>query len=112
MVSALGIEEQRVEVRLSLVGIPPARLGHGFRVVARISLHEAKGILRVPISALFRERGDWAVFVVEDGRAILRTITIGHRNEDVAEVIEGLEAGATVVLHPADDIVDGVRVTQ
>jgi len=111
-VSALGIEEQRVEVRLSLRTPPPPTLGHMFRVTARITLDVAQNILRVPVGALFRSGGDWAVYTVEDGRASLHLVSIGKRNEELAEVLTGLEDGATVILHPADTVKDQVRIAQ
>lgn len=109
-ISALGIEEQRVEVRLALLAPPPKTLGHGFRVTARITVDKAQDILRVPIAALFRSGGDWSVYTAEKGRAALRLLSIGKRNEDFAEVISGLDEGTTVMLHPADTITDGVRI--
>jgi HlyD family secretion protein len=66
----------------------------------------------VPVSALFRKGEDWAVFVVEDGRAQSTPVKIGHRNNRMAEVLEGLAAGRQVVLHPSDKIADGVRIAQ
>lgn len=111
-ISALGIEEQRVEIRLSLRAPPPQTLGHGFRVTARITTDSAQNILRVPISALFRSGGDWAVYAAGDGRAALHLVSIGRRNDEMAEVLTGLDEDATVILHPADTIEDGVRITQ
>ncbi len=111
-VSALGIEEQRVEVILTLHGDPNEwrPLGHGFRVVARIALWRKDGVLSVPIGALFRDGSDWAAFVVRDGRAQLQTITMGERNEDFAQVLDGLHPGDQVILHPSDLVKDGVAV--
>lgn len=109
-VSALGIEEQRVEVRLSLRAPPPSTLGHGFRVTARITIGAAQNILRVPIAALFRSGGDWAVYSVQEGRAALRLLSIGKRNEEWAEVLTGLDEDTVVVLHPADTVKDRVRI--
>lgn len=111
-ISALGIEEQRVEVRLTLRDVPPPSLGHGFRTLARIMLHEVRNVPRVPIAALFRMGGDWAVYTVQDGRAALRTLTLGARNEDHAEVLSGLNDGDPVILHPVAEIVDGTWVRQ
>ncbi len=103
-VSALGIEEQRVNVVLGLDGPHQAweRLGHGFRVVVRIDLWQGDDILAVPIAALFRHGDSWAVFAAEEGRARLRLITIGARNDSFAEVREGLAPGEAVILHPSD----------
>ena len=111
-VSALGIEEQRVRTILELQGLPAAaeRLGHEFRVFVKIKVYEAPEALRVPISALFRKGDQWAVFAVDRGRAWSTPVTIGHRNSTYAEVLQGLQKGATVVLHPSDRVADGVRV--
>lgn len=109
-VSALGIEEQRVEVRLSLLAPPPPTLGHGFRVTARITLWQGQDILMVPIAALFRQGGDWAVYEVVDNRATLRRVTLGQRNETEAQVLNGLTEGAVVILHPDDEITVDSRI--
>ncbi|MCL4676083.1 MAG: HlyD family efflux transporter periplasmic adaptor subunit [Pararhodobacter sp.] len=111
-ISALGIEEQRVSVvlRLEEDAARWTRLGHDFRVVARISLWRGTNLLAVPIGALFRQAGGWAVFVAEEGTARLRTIELGERNTDHAEVKQGLAAGDRVILHPSDVIADGTRI--
>lgn len=113
-VSALGIEEQRVRVLLEIDGAPAvaARLGHEFRVFVRIVVAEADGVLKVPLGALYRSAGSWAVFVVEDGRAVPRRITLGARNATHAEVTDGLAAGARIILHPSDRIAAGVKVSE
>jgi HlyD family secretion protein len=110
-VSALGIEEQRVPVILDLDRKPGSEaLGDGFRVVARITLWEGSGLTAVPIAALFRQGGNWAAYVAADGRARLRLLELGRRNGDYAEVKAGLATGDTVVLHPSDQLADGVAV--
>ncbi|WP_435258267.1 efflux RND transporter periplasmic adaptor subunit [Thioclava sp. FR2] len=111
-ISALGIEEQRVEVRLSLLAPAPPALGHGFRVTARITIDMAQNILRVPVSALFRSKGDWAVYSVEDGKAALQIVSLGRRNDEFAEVLDGLTEGATVIVHPADTVENGSAVEE
>jgi HlyD family secretion protein len=110
--SALGIDEQRVRVILSLRGDPQDRalLGHGFRVVARISLWTGQDVLAIPVGALFRDGSDWATFVVRDGRARLSLITLGERNEAFAQVLSGLQAGDRVILHPSDLVAEGIAV--
>lgn len=113
-VSALGIEEQRVDVVIDFTG-PPAlwqRLGHGFRVETRIVLWEAPSVLKVPLSALFRAGERWAVFVAADGRARRRIVRIGRRTPLEAEVVEGLKPGEQVVVHPSDRVTEGVRLVQ
>jgi HlyD family secretion protein len=112
-VSALGIEEQRVRtiLRLEAGGDAAQRLGHEFRVFARILVYEAPDALRMPISALFRKRNQWSVYTVERGRARSVPIEIGQRNASFAEVLSGLPEGATVIVHPSDRVADGVRVT-
>lgn len=111
-VSALGIDEQRVKVVLRLAGEPSTwqRLGHDFRVVARIVLWRGEDLVAVPTAALFRTGSDWAVFVVEDGIAHVRPLVLGERNSEYAEVRSGLAAGEEVVLHPSDRVSEGVTV--
>jgi HlyD family secretion protein len=111
-VSALGIEEQRVRTILKLEpGAQAAdRLGHEFRVFVKISVYDTPNALRVPISALFRQRGQWSVYTVERGRARAVQIDIGQRNSSFAEILTGLSEGARVILHPSDRVGDGVRV--
>lgn len=108
-VSALGIEEQRVNVIVALA-VPPAdaaRLGDGFRVEARITVSAQADALLVPGAALVRDGGAWRVFVVEAGRARARAVQIHDRNADLAWVKDGLSVGETVVLFPGSRIVDG-----
>ncbi len=111
-VSALGIEEQRVKVILDFTGPLSEweQLGHGYRVIARVVIWHSDDALQVPLGALFREGDNWAVFVVADGRASRRLVTIGERNLHAARVIKGLKAGEQVVLHPSDRVHDGVKV--
>lgn len=108
-ISALGIEEQRVNVVVDLAEAPPA-LGDGYRVEARVVIWSGQDVVHVPISALFRKAETWAVFVVEDGKAVAREVGIGHQNDVQAEVLSGLDPGETVILHPSNDLADGVRV--
>lgn len=108
-ISALGIEEQRVRVIGDFVEPPPS-LGNAFRIEARIVIWTGDDVLRVPVSALFRNDGGWAVFAVESGRAAKRIVTIGHRSPLEAEVLSGLAEGARVILHPSNRIEDGVKV--
>jgi HlyD family secretion protein len=111
-VSALGIEEQRVKVILALDGTPEdwKALGHGFRVIARIAIWQEDEVLTIPVGALFRDGADWAAYLLRDGRASLQQITLGERNEDFAQILEGLSSGDQVILHPSDQVTPGVRV--
>lgn len=113
-VSALGIEEQRVRVLIDLTSPPEAyaRLGHDFRVFVQIASWSSTNALRVPIAALFRLGQDWAVYRYELGKARVAPVKIGHRNDDVAEVLDGLAASDRVILHPSDLVADGARVTE
>ena len=111
-VSALGVEEQRVDVIVDLAA-PHERwrgLGDGWRVEVRIATWHGDDVLAVPLGALFRTGDDWAVYVVRDGRVRRRTVELGHRNARAAEVVRGLAAGERVVLHPGERVTDGVRV--
>ncbi len=110
--SALGIEEQRVNVIVDFVQQRErrVRLGHGYRVEVKIVVWSGVDVVRLPLGALFRSGADWAVFAVVDGVAVMRVVRIGHRNRRAAEIIGGLAEGDLVVLHPSDQIDDGVRV--
>lgn len=111
-VSALGIEEQRVKVILDFAGPPSEwqQLGHGYRIIARVVVWHSDDALQVPLGALFREGNNWAVFVVVDGRAQRRLVTIGQRNLHAAQLIDGLKPGEQVILHPSDRVHDDVRI--
>jgi HlyD family secretion protein len=113
-VSALGIEEQRVDALFSLVSPVEARPGlrDGFSVFLRIVEWRADEVLQIPLSAIFRDDGDWAVFVAENGLAELRQIQLGRRNGQMTQVTAGLEPGEMVVLHPRDDIAAGVSLVE
>jgi HlyD family secretion protein len=113
-VSALGIEEQRVNVLVDLTDSPSRwqKLGHGFRVEPRIILAESNDALKVPRAALFRESGEWAVFVNQNGRAELRKVALGLENGLEAEILSGLGEGEQVVLQPGDRVSPGVRLQE
>ena len=111
-VSALGIEEQRVNVIIDLTSPRDqwTRLAHGFQVEARIVLAERDNVLKLPLTALFRDGEQWAVFVEAGGRARLRHVGLGQRNGTDAEITSGVSAGERIVLHPSDRVGDGVRI--
>ncbi len=109
-VSALGVEEQRVKVRVNFENLPPGLLGDRYRVEARITTWTGNNILQVPTGALFRRGNQWMVFVVDNGRAKTTPVGIGHSNGITAEVKTGLTEGQTVILHPPDTVSDGTAV--
>ncbi|GJL84157.1 MAG: membrane protein [marine bacterium B5-7] len=113
-VSALGVEEQRVTAVIRFTDSPEDRktLGHGFRVEVRIVIWEDDDALIVPSSALFREGRNWAVFVVENDVAKIRSVDIGQNNGVEAQVQSGLKSGDQVVLYPSSSLSDGVMVVQ
>ena len=110
-VSALGIEEQKVNVIADLLDSPDG-LGDGYRLDARIVIWENADVLKVPASSLFRVGQQWSTFVIDNGRARVVSVEVGHRNTIEAEITKGLRVGATVILHPASDLKEGTRVTQ
>ncbi|MCF8382907.1 MAG: efflux RND transporter periplasmic adaptor subunit [Chlorobium sp.] len=109
-VSALGIEEKRVNIVAVLQEYEPL-LGDNFRVQARIVLRKAENVLQVPVSSLFRGAGEWKVFVIEHGKAVEKPVRIGMRGAFHAQVLEGLEDGDRVVVHPTNELGDRMRVT-
>ena len=108
-ISALGIEEKRVNIVVDLSETNPA-LGDNYRVQARIVLWEGENILKVPVSAIFRGEDGWMVFALDEGRAVMRNVQLGRRGTYYAEVLEGLTEGDRVVVHPTNDLEDGMRV--
>ena len=111
-ISALGVEEQRVNVVMDITDPPEvwAGLGDGFRVETRVVVWQSEDELKAPTGALFRRDEGWAVFAVDGGRAVLRSIEIGERNAQEAQVLGGLEPGQEVVVYPSDSLSDGSRV--
>jgi HlyD family secretion protein len=108
-VSALGVEEQRVDVVVDVLD-PPAALGDGYRVDAQIVVWEADTVLTVPASALVRDGEQWAVYVAASGRAALRPIEVGRMGGTAAQVLAGLSLGDTVIVFPSDKVRAGARV--
>lgn len=108
-VSALGVEEQRVYVIADLIGAP-GRLNDGYRVQGRIVIWERADALRLPIGALFRCADDWCAFTVEQGRAKRHVVRVGQRNEDTAQVLDGLRERDSVIVYPPTVLSDGARV--
>lgn len=108
-VSALGIEEQRVNVIADFLD-PPAGLGDGYRINARIVIWESPDVLIAPGSALFRDGDRWSVFVVEAGRASRKSVEVGHRTALETEIMRGLNPGEVVILHPPNDLKEGAAV--
>ena len=112
-VSALGIEEQRVDVVLDFAD-PPVRwraLGHGYRADVQIILFEGQ-VLKLPLGALFRQKDQWSVFTIVEGHARLRSVVVGHRNNLEVEIRDGLLPGERVILYPSDRIAEGAAVVE
>jgi HlyD family secretion protein len=110
--SALGVDEQRVNVVIALTD-PRARwdtLGDGYRVETRIILWQAGDVLKVAQGAVFRHGDGWGVFRVDGGKAALVPVQIGHRGDTEVEVLSGLSPGDTVAVHPGDRVKTGARV--
>lgn len=113
-VSSLGVEEQRVNCVLDLEDLPDARaaLGDAYRVEARIVTWENEDVVKAPASAFFWRRDRWIVMVSVDQRAAEREVTLGRRNRDEVEILDGLSEGEHVVVHPSDRVRDGVRLRE
>lgn len=111
--SALGVDEQRVNVVITLTD-PRARFAElvdGYRIEARLVLWSGEGVLKLPLGATFRQGNAWAAFTVVDGRARLTRIELGHRGESEAEILGGLTKDSVVIVHPNDAVADGVRLS-
>jgi HlyD family secretion protein len=109
-ISALGVEEQRVNVIADFIE-PDTPLGDGYRVESRIVIWETKEAMKAPLSAMFRSGQRWNAFVVENGLAKLREVETGHRADFEVEVLSGLREGESVIAHPSNLVADGVRVS-
>lgn len=107
--SALGVEEQRVNVIIDLENAPP-NLAAEYRVEVAIIILEFDRVLTVPASSLFQRDGSWNVFVVQAQRVVLRPVEIANRNREYAQVLAGLQEGDTVILYPSDLIEEGTEV--
>jgi HlyD family secretion protein len=110
--SALGVDEQRVNVLVALTD-PPARwatLGDGYRVEARLVLWEGHDVVKAPVGAVFRHGDGWAVFRVDGDRAKLVEVEIGHRGETEVEILSGVSPDVPVAVHPGDRVTAGARV--
>ena len=110
--SALGVEEQRVNV---VVDITSPReqwpsLGDNFRVEARVITWESASVLKLPVSGIFRQGNDWAAFVVRKGRALLIPVKVGKSNGGEIQIVDGLKDGDEVILYPGDRIKESQRV--
>lgn len=111
-ISALGVEEQRVNVIIDFKDPRAAwaALGDGYRVEVRVVMWQGNDVVKVPGSALFRQGNGWAVFRVRDRRAELRTVEVGHRGELEAEIRSGVSPGDTVIVHPSEDLKPGAKL--
>ena len=108
-ISALGVEEQRVNVIADFTDTAEA-LGDGYRVEGRIVVWQNDDVLKVPSSSLFRTGNSWSVFVIEAGKAYRRTVQVGQRTPFEAEILSGLEDAAQIVVHPASELINGTPV--
>jgi HlyD family secretion protein len=111
-ISALGVEEQRVNTIVDFDDAPEARpaIGDGYRVEVRIIVASRENVLKVPTSSLLRHGEDWAVYVVQNGRAVRRVVQVGQRSGLEAEVTGGLTGDERIILYPSDAIAEGVKV--
>jgi HlyD family secretion protein len=111
-ISALGVEEQRVKVRVEFAEpLPDGKfLGDRYRVEARVVTWHGDSVLQIPTGALFRRGGDWMTFVERDGKAVQTKVEIAHNSGTSAEILSGLKEGDAVILHPSDAITDGRAV--
>lgn len=112
-ISALGVEEQRVNAIVDFDDPAEERpaIGDGYRVEVRIIVSSRENVLKVPVSSLVRHGADWAVYTVDNDRAVRRVVQIGERNGLEAEITGGLSGGERIIVYPSDAIAHGVKVT-
>jgi len=112
-ISALGVEEQRVNVVADITTplAERAALGDNFRVEARVIVWESDKVLKVPVSALFRRGPAWSAYVVRNGRAALVPVQAGRSSGTETQVLSGLQEGDEVILYPGDRVKEGERVS-
>jgi HlyD family secretion protein len=110
--SALGVEEQRVNVLLDLddAGADAKLLGDAFALEAQIVTWSGDDVAQIPTSALFRQSDGWAVFAIEDGKAVVEPVQVGHRGPLRSEIVGGLAPGESVVSHPPPTLKAGAKV--
>lgn len=112
-ISALGVEEERTEVRMNFVNLPAEvrhRLGDNYHVSLAMLLSRVEDVVKIPLGALFRDQGIWMVYVVERGRAKVRRVQVLARNDKEVAITEGLSPGDVVVLFPGDKVHEGVAL--
>lgn len=113
-VSALGVEEQRVDVIIDItepVDERP-RLGDGFALDVEVVVWRRDQALVLPLSALFRDEEGWSCYVMANGMAEPRRLEIGQRNDFEVEVLSGVVEGEEVILHPGDRVHEGTLVVE
>ncbi len=110
-ISALGVEEQRVNVICDFTGATHG-MEDGYHVETRVIVWQGQDVLRVPSSAVFRSAANWAVFVVNNGKAHKVAVQIGHRGEIDWEVVDGLQPGDHVIVHPGAEVDEAIRVQE
>lgn len=113
-ISSLGVEEQRVNVILNFTD-PIEKwqsLGDAFRVEAAIIIDRANDVIKIPLSALFRQNEIWSVFKVVDGRAVLQAVEMKRRNDRFAEISKGLNINDQIIIHPGNSVEEGVKVVE
>ena len=112
-ISALGVEEQRVNTIVDFDDDADSRpaIGDGYRVEVRIIVSSRENVLKVPVSSLVRSGSDWALYVVDNDHASRRVVQLGERNSLEAEVTGGLSGSERIIVFPSDAITDGVKVT-
>ena len=111
-ISALGVEEQRVNAIVDFDALPDVRksIGDGYRVELRIVVSDRAEVLKVPMSSLFRVGTDWAVYRIDGDVARRQLVEVGQQNGLEAELVKGLAASDRIVVYPSDAIKDGVKV--
>ena len=108
-VSSLGVRQKKVTVTIKPIK-NEASLIPGYEADVRIVTEKKKGVIIVPSGAVFDYKGESCIFTIEKGKAVLRTVKTGIRNESFIEITEGLAEGEIVLSSPDNSIEEGMRI--
>jgi multidrug efflux pump subunit AcrA (membrane-fusion protein) len=82
----------------------------GLFATAFLQKAAAAPALLVPVTAVETIAGTSRVYIVENGKAEERIVTVGERVGDRIEIATGVTAGETVAVNPRGKLSDGAPI--